>query len=1063
MGGSKTLSLGGDMTVGGIALDYATADTANNLTINAGNTLTLNGGTLGGLGVGGANYTATGILLNRGTGGTLTINSAVTLGANQSWVSGRASGGFTVAGDVNLGAFTLTTNITSAATTGTSTISGAISGTAGGDVEAIKKLGNGVLVLSGNSSYSGVTTLGAGGAATSNILVLGNANALGTSTLAFRGGVLRSGVADLTVANNMNVAAGGVRLGGTNSFTLSGTLTMDASSRTVANYSSNGSTVTIGGITTVAGSTVAFDNAANAATGAPIIISGAITGVGNVSFSGSHNTTLAGVNTYTGTTTLSGGNLTLSGSTAAGSAFTMSGGTITGSGTVNGTMAISGGTIRLAGGATTTSLTFNQGVTFTNSPTVVFMTPTTGLTAYDVFGYGTGTVTGIANLKIGYRGTLTDDTVNKKYVFTTGEYGATRTWNTTTGTWDSLTTANFAEGDQKFFAGDNVVFGDIASDSVVTITGTLAPGSVTVGNSANMYTFQTGALTGGMSLTKNGAGTLKISSNQSYTGGTTVNGGKLILAGGGSSGTIRGTLTANTGTTIEIGGSDVLGYSTGADAVRIINLNNATLVQTQNRNETNTAVINMAGGSSITATGGTAALIDMFGGTAAINSTGDVTNLISAPLRLRQNDTAFTVADGASAVDLSISGVISKGGEGNGAIIKNGAGTMVLTGNNTYTGNTTINDGVLQVTGTGAHLYNGGYNGSAIITVNTGGTLRLDSFAYQGNGGTGQLADYAARRVINGGTIEVIGGAHSSGNNFNVGANGGTFRYNPTTTTDTLTLAGNGNSDISIGGALTIDAIGNVTVSEIITGTGSIAKTGSKTLTLNASNAYAGGTTLTTGTLKAGHANAFGTGSITVNGGTLDLGGFAIANATTINGGNLALGAGGTVTVSGTASVGSLTGSGAITGNVAATNVSVGNSPGLITVTGDLAASGTTTMEIWGTTAATGPSGDGFFDKLVVTGGLDVTGGTLDLQIGGTTYTPIAGDTFDLFDFGTITGTFATINATNISGGGLAWDYSNLYTTGTVGIVAVPEPSSFACVMGLAVLGAVCTRRRRRD
>ena len=44
--GSKTVSLGGNMTIAGIGLDYATANSANDLVINAGGTLTLNGGTL---------------------------------------------------------------------------------------------------------------------------------------------------------------------------------------------------------------------------------------------------------------------------------------------------------------------------------------------------------------------------------------------------------------------------------------------------------------------------------------------------------------------------------------------------------------------------------------------------------------------------------------------------------------------------------------------------------------------------------------------------------------------------------------------------------------------------------------------------------------------------------------------------------------------------------------------------------------------------------------------------------------------------------------------------------
>jgi hypothetical protein len=46
------------------------------------------------------------------------------------------------------------------------------------------------------------------------------------------------------------------------------------------------------------------------------------------------------------------------------------------------------------------------------------------------------------------------------------------------------------------------------------------------------------------------------------------------------------------------------------------------------------------------------------------------------------------------------------------------------------------------------------------LMVSTGGTLELNSFSYQGTGSTGQLADYGARRVLNGGTITITDRMH---------------------------------------------------------------------------------------------------------------------------------------------------------------------------------------------------------------------------------------------------------------------------------------------------------------
>ena len=84
-------------------------------------------------------------------------------------------------------------------------------------------------------------------------------------------------------------------------------------------------------------------------------------------------------------------------------------------------------------------------------------------------------------------------------------------------------------------------------------------------------------------------------------------------------------------------------------------------------------------------------------------------------------------------------------------------------------------------------------------------------------------------------------------------------------------------------------------------------------------------------------------------------------------------------------------------------------------------------------------------------------GGSLELNFSD----PFAfevGQTFDLFDFGSVSGSFSSI-----SSGPLALDFSNLSTQGTVTIAgnsatAVPEPSSFTVL----VLGGVVLLRRRR-
>jgi fibronectin-binding autotransporter adhesin len=223
---------------------------------------------------------------------------------------------------------------------------------------------------------------------------------------------------------------------------------------------------------------------------------------------------------------------------------------------------------------------------------------------------------------------------------------------------------------------------------------------------------------------------------------------------------------------------------------------------------------------------------------------------------------------------------------------KSGAATLVFDTAKTYTGNTTITHGVLELTGAGK-LYNGGFNNSAVITINAGAIWRLPNYSYAG---MGQLADYRQRRVLNGGTIEVTGASHSSGQDFTVNAAGGTFRYTPAG--QTLTLSGNTNTNIQFNGPLTFDCGGNISVtgaSAILEGTGSLSKTGPGTLTLAAANTFSGATTANEGTIAV-TGSLRNTSGVTANAGaTVQLGvtNMFVANHST------ALGAGRVLTADG--------------------------------------------------------------------------------------------------------------------------------------------------------------------
>jgi autotransporter-associated beta strand protein/probable HAF family extracellular repeat protein len=106
--------------------------------------------------------------------------------------------------------------------------------------------------------------------------------------------------------------------------------------------------------------------------------------------------------------------------------------------------------------------------------------------------------------------------------------------NGTTNAWDVAVTADWTDGvsASAFSNGIGAAFDDIGSNSpAVNLTGSLAPAAVVV-RAAQDYTFGgPGSFVGTMALDKSGTGTLTVTGNHSYSGGTTVRAGILDLSG----------------------------------------------------------------------------------------------------------------------------------------------------------------------------------------------------------------------------------------------------------------------------------------------------------------------------------------------------------------------------------------------------------------------------------------------------------------------------------------------------------------------------------------------------
>ena len=140
--------------------------------------------------------------------------------------------------------------------------------------------------------------------------------------------------------------------------------------------------------------------------------------------------------------------------------------------------------------------------------------------------------------------------------------------------------------------------------------------------------------------------------------------------------------------------------------------------------------------------------------------------------------------------------------------------------------------------------------------------------------------------------------------------------------------------------------------------------------------------------------------------------------------------------------------------------LSIGASPGLALDAGSVnfGVGNLYTAEIGGTTACTATCEtnaalrDSSFDKYIVAGHL-ASGGTLKV-VSWAGFTGQIGQSFDLFDWGSSSGSFGSIDASALSlATGAVLDTSQPYTAGVLSITAVPEPGTWALLLiGLTVV-----------
>ncbi|EDW0822594.1 fibronectin-binding autotransporter adhesin ShdA [Salmonella enterica subsp. enterica serovar Salford] len=216
-------------------------------------------------------------------------------------------------------------------------------------------------------------------------------------------------------------------------------------------------------------------------------------------------------------------------------------------------------------------------------------------------------------------------------------------------------------------------------------------------------------------------------------------------------------------------------------------------------------------------------------------------------------------------------GTLDNNVTGEGQIVKSGSDELIVTGDNNYSGGTTITDGTL-IADHADSLGTGAVANSGVLQVGEG---ELEN-TLSGNGslmktGTGELTlsgdnSYSGGTTITGGTL-IADNADSLG---------------------TGAIANSG-----------VLQVGEGELENTLSGSGSLVKTGTGELTLSGDNDYSGGTTISGGTLIAANVNALGGGDVD-NAGTLKLdaeGEFNLANVTTQSGATTELSKGTTLNV----------------------------------------------------------------------------------------------------------------------------------------------------------------------
>ncbi|KZK82328.1 Extracellular serine protease precursor [Pseudovibrio sp. Ad13] len=455
--------------------------------------------------------------------------------------------------------------------------------------------------------------------------------------------------------------------------------------------------------------------------------------------------------------------------------------------------------------------------------------------------------------------------------------------NTITGGTLRVTDIDQLDDSSTVLNGGRFLYADTASGSTSALTIGSSGGTIEVSESSATFTVSS-ELTGTGSLSKDGAGVLRLTGMNDYSGGTTITDGSVQVDDINSLGTGTTTLDGGTlsysGTTSAtysnlvlsaVGGALEVTESSGTLEVSsdlsgtgiLTKQGSGTLVLSGTNSYSGGTVIsagvlqvddlNRLGTGSTTLNGG------------SLNYTG-TSAVTLADLVLGSADNTLDVSN--SVASITVSSDLS----GTGSLTKSGAGTLILTGTNTYSGGTTVSSGTLQgdslniqgdmSVANGATVaftqatngtYSGDLSGSGALTKTGSGILTL----------SGNNSSYSGIISVNGGGLSI-----SAANQLGTG----TTTLNATSLSYTASTNATLSTVVLGTGASTFDvtsAAGALTLSGNLAGAGSLIKTGAGTLVLSGTNTFSGGATVSVGTLQVSQVSQLGTGTTTLDGATL--------------------------------------------------------------------------------------------------------------------------------------------------------------------------------------------------